>query len=56
MVLTSKGRGVAVVQSLQDYEANMEHQSFMKAVVKGLVDLEEDRELNVAELREHLKI
>ncbi|MDW7772856.1 MAG: type II toxin-antitoxin system Phd/YefM family antitoxin [Desulfobulbaceae bacterium] len=56
VVLTSRGRGVAVVQSLQDYEANMEQQSFMKAVVKGLVDLEEGRELSLAEVRKHLKI
>jgi prevent-host-death family protein len=56
VVLTSRDRGVAVVQSLQDYEANMEQQSFMKAVVKGLVDLEEGRELNVAEVKKYLKI
>ena len=56
VLLTSRGRGVAVIQALQDYEANMEQQSFMKAVVKGLVDLEEGRELSLAEVRKHLKI
>ena len=56
VVLTSRGRGVAVVQALQDYEANIEQQAFMKAVVKGMVDLEEDRELSLAEVKKHLKI
>ncbi len=56
VVLTSRGRGVAVVQALQDYEANIEQQAFMKAVVRGMVDLEEDRELSLAEVKKHLKI
>lgn len=56
VLLTSRGRGVAVVQALQDYEANIEQQAFMKAVVKGMVDLEEGRELSLAEVRKHLKI
>jgi prevent-host-death family protein len=43
VVLTSRGRGVAVVQSLQDFEANVEQQAFMKAVVQGMVDLKEGR-------------
>lgn len=56
VVLTSRGRGVAVVQALQDYEANMEQLAFMKAVVKGMVDLEEGRELGLAEVKKQLKI
>ena len=43
--ITSRDRGVAVVQALQDYEENVEQQDFMKAVVKGLVDLEQGREM-----------
>ena len=56
VVLTSRGRGVAVVQALQDYEANMEQQAFMKAVVKGIVDLEEGRELSIGEVKTQLKL
>lgn len=56
VVLTSRGRGVAVIQALQDYEANIEQQAFMKAVVKGMVDLEEGRELGLAEVKKQLKI
>lgn len=54
VVLTSRGRGVAVVQSLQDYEAGIEEQAFMKAVVKGMTDLEEGREFSLAEVKKRL--
>lgn len=56
VVLTNRGRGVAVVQSLQDYESNMEEREFMKAVVEGMSDLEEGRELSLADVKKHLKI
>ena len=56
VVLTSKGRGVAVVQALKDYETGIEQQAFMKAVVKGMVDLEEGREVSLADVKKHLKI
>jgi len=56
VVLTSRGRGVAVVQALQDYEAGVEQQAFMKSVVEGMVDLEEGREVSLADVKKHLKI
>lgn len=56
VVVTSRGRGVAVVQSLQDYEAGVEEQAFMKAVVKGMTDLEEGREFSLAEVKKRLAI
>ena len=56
VVLTSRGRGVAVVQALKDYETGVEQQAFMKAVVKGMVDLEEGREVSLADVKKHLKI
>ena len=56
VVLTSRGKGVAVVQALNDYESNIEQQAFMKAVVKGIVDLEEGRELSLADVKQQLKI
>ncbi len=54
VLLTSRGRGVAVVQSLKDYEARSEEQSFLRAVVQGLVDLEEGRELDLAAVKKRL--
>lgn len=56
VVLTSKGRGVAVVQALKDYETGVEQQTFMKAVVKGMVDLEEGREVCLADVKKYLSI
>jgi prevent-host-death family protein len=56
VVLTSRGRGVAVVQALQDYEAGVEKQAFMKAVVEGIIDLEEGREMSLADVKNKLKI
>jgi len=56
VVLTSRGRGVAVVQALQDYEAGVEEQAFMKAVVKGMTDLEGGREFSLAEVKKRLAL
>lgn len=56
VVLTSRGRGVAVVQALKDYEIGVEQQAFMKAVVKGMVDLEDGREVSLADVKKRLKI
>ena len=43
VLLTSHGRGVAVVQGLDDYEAAQEERDFMRAVVAGLADIEAGR-------------
>jgi len=56
VVLTSRGRGVAVVQALQDCEAGVEREAFMKAVVEGMPDLEEGREFSLAEIKKRLAL
>ena len=56
VLLTSRGRGVAVVQSIADYEAAEEEREFMRAVVQGLADLEADREVSMREVRARLRI
>ncbi|WP_296807891.1 type II toxin-antitoxin system Phd/YefM family antitoxin [Thiocapsa sp.] len=40
VLLTSRGRGVAVIQSVPDYEQAVEERAFMRAVVAGLADLD----------------
>ena len=40
VLLTSHGRGVAVLQGLGAYEAAQEEREFMRAVVAGLADIE----------------
>jgi prevent-host-death family protein len=54
VLLTSRGRGVAVVQSVHDYEAAEEERAFMRAIVTGLADLEAGRELSLAKAKARL--
>lgn len=54
VLLTSRGRGVAVMQALTEYEAEAEERSFLRAVVEGIVDLEAGSELDLAEVKQRL--
>ncbi len=54
VLLTSRGRGVAVVQSVADFEAAEDERDFMRAVVAGLADLEAGREWSLTEVKERL--
>jgi prevent-host-death family protein len=54
VLLTSRGRGVAVVQSVKDYEADSEEREFLKSVVQGLMDVEEGRTVSLAEAKKRL--
>ena len=49
VLLTSRGRGVAVIQSLADYEKAEEERGFMREVVAGLADLEAGRDISLDE-------
>jgi len=54
VLLTNRGRGVAVVQSLKEYETEVEEREFLRGVVQGLMDLEEGREMNFSDVKKHL--
>lgn len=54
VLLTSRGRGVAVIESLRDYEAKAEEQAFLRGVVEGLIDIEEGREVSLPDVKKHL--
>ena len=54
VLLTSRGRGVAVVQTLPEFEAAQEEREFMRAVIAGLFDLEEGREVSLEDARRRL--
>ena len=56
VLLTSRGRGVAVVQSLAEYEAAEEEREFMRAVVQGIADVEAGREVSIQEVRARLGV
>ena len=51
ILLTSHGRGVAVMQSLEDFEQAEDEKSFMRAVVDGLGDIENGREVDLETTR-----
>ena len=54
VLLTSRGRAVAVVQSVAEFEAAEEAQAFMRAVVEGLSDIEEGRDVSLREVKARL--
>lgn len=54
VLLTSRGRGVAVVQSVAEFEAAEESRAFMRAVVEGLSDLEEGRDFSLRQVKARL--
>jgi len=54
VLLTNRGRGVAVVQSLEDYETQAEELAFLRGVVQGLMDLEEGREMSLSDVKKRL--
>ena len=54
VLVTSRGRGVAVVKSLKDYEEEEEQCAFMKAVVEGIMDLEKGYEISLGEVKKNL--
>jgi prevent-host-death family protein len=54
VLLTSRGRGVAVVQGLDDYEKTAEELRFIKAVAQGLADIREGDTVTLAEAKKIL--
>ncbi|MFZ2399986.1 MAG: type II toxin-antitoxin system Phd/YefM family antitoxin [Smithella sp.] len=56
VLLTSRGRGIAVVESVKDYEEKAEEQAFLRGVVQGLMDIEEGREISLAEVKKRLGV
>jgi len=56
VLLTSRGRGVAVVQDLDDYEKNQEERAFMKAIAQGLMDVKNGNIMDLNEVKTRLGI
>ena len=54
VLLTSHGRGVAVVQSLSEFEAAQEERDFMRAVVTGLADIDAGRVIPLSDVKREL--
>jgi len=56
ILLTSRGRGVAVVQGLEEFERTAEELRFVKAVAKGLMDVREGNTVSLADAKKTLGI
>lgn len=56
ILLNSRGRGVAVVQSLGEYENLEEERAFMKTVTQGLIEIKEGKEINLKDAKKKLGI
>ncbi|HET9679715.1 MAG TPA: type II toxin-antitoxin system Phd/YefM family antitoxin [Gammaproteobacteria bacterium] len=54
VLFTSHGRGVAVMQSVADYEKSEDERQFMRAVIAGLADVDAGRTLSLAQASEQL--
>ncbi|WP_025740678.1 type II toxin-antitoxin system Phd/YefM family antitoxin [Salinivibrio socompensis] len=56
LLLTSRGRGIAVVQGLEDYEKTAEELRFVKAVAQGLIDFREGNTVSLEDAKVTLGI
>lgn len=56
ILLTSRGRGVAVIQSLEEFENHEEERVFVRAIAKGLLDVKEGKELDLETVKKKLGI
>lgn len=54
VLLTSRGRGVAVVQGLEDYENIKEELEFVKAVAQGLMEIKEGEVSDISDVKKQL--
>ena len=56
ILLTSRGRGVAVVQGLEEYEKSEEERVFVKDIAQGLMDIKEGNTVTLREAKERLGV
>jgi len=56
ILLTSRGKGIAVMQGLAEYEENEENREFMKAITQGLLEVKEGNELELDKVKKKLGI
>jgi len=56
ILLTSRGRGVAVMQGLEEYENHEEERAFIKAIAQGLMEIKEGKVQSLDEAKKKLGI
>jgi prevent-host-death family protein len=56
ILLTSRGRGIAVMQGLEEYEKHEEERAFIKAIAQGLMEVKEGKVQSISEAKKKLGI
>ncbi len=56
ILLTSRGRGVAVMQGLEEYENHEEERAFIKAIAQGLMEVKEGKVQSLDEAKKKFGI
>jgi prevent-host-death family protein len=56
VLLTSRGRGIAVVQGLAEYEGIREELAFVKAITQGLMEVKEGETTDINDVKKRLGI
>ncbi len=56
ILLTSRGRGIAVMQSLEEFENHEEERAFVKAIAQGLLEVQEGKVQTVDDVKRKLGI
>jgi len=54
LLLTSRSKGVAVIQSLEDFEKVAEECEFMRAVMQGSVEIDAGKGIALSDVKERL--
>ena len=56
ILLTSRGRGIAVMQGLEDFENHEEERAFVKAIAQGLLEVKEGKVQTVDDVKRKLGV
>ena len=56
ILLTSRGRGIAVMQGLEEFESHEEERAFVKAIAQGLLEVKEGKVQRIDDVKRKLGI
>ncbi len=56
ILLTSRGRGIAVMQGLEEFENHEEERAFVKAIAQGLLEVKEGKVQTIDNVKKKLGI
>ena len=56
ILLTSRGRGIAVIQGLEEFENHEEERAFVKAIAQGLLEIKEGKVRTLTDAKNKLGI